>query len=132
MSKAVINFEKIITLVLLSVVQIGLFIFLHDGILEYFSEANVHDLNWGISLRYFVYAFSIGVVIHNAVFLFFVNKRYTVYIFAILCLIALLSLIQISIYPLRSIFLMICALFSLILPFEAFYVLKRRLVRKKI
>jgi hypothetical protein len=131
MSKTVINLDKIITLVLLSVVQIGLFIFLHDGLLEYFSKTNVHDLNWGISLKYFLYTLSIGVVIHNTVFLFFINQRYTIYIFAILCLIALLSLIQISIYPLRSIYLIICALFSLILPFEIYYIFKRNLVRKK-
>ncbi len=130
MSKALFSFEKIITLVLLSVVQIGLFILLHDCILEYLSKNNVYDLSWGISLRYFLYAFSIGIVIHNTVFLFFIHKRYTIYVFAILCLIMLLSLIQISIYPLRSIFLIMCALFSLILPFEVYFIFIRRLIRK--
>ena len=130
MSKPLFNFEKIITVILLSVVQIGLFILLHDSILEYLSKNNVRDLNWGISLRYFLYVFSIGIVINNIVFLFFIQKRYTTYVFAILCLIALLNLIHISIYPLRSIFLIMCVLFSLILPFEVYFIFIRRLIRK--
>lgn len=113
--------KKIAILVLLSIIQIGLLIIIHDGVLQYLYKIDVHDLSWGISLRYFLYSYSIIVLFHNVVFVLFIRKRLMIYIAAILCLIILLNFIQINIYPLRSIFLISCMLFSFIIPVEVYF-----------
>ncbi len=117
-------FRKIMELLLLTIIPIGLLLLTHDTVLE-MCDIRVRDLNWGISLRYYLYVFSIGLLIHNLIFIFLRERRYSIYIFAVICFLLILLLTQIMVHSFRSCLLIVSTLVSLVLPFETYKFLKR-------
>jgi len=111
---------KVSKVIILSAFQIGLFVLIHDYILQSVYEAmrmREADLNWGITMRYFFYVFIGVTLLYNL--LYYVNswKYWSIYVLIILFGLGLLVLSGFDV-SMRSLFVMVCVLASILLPYH--------------
>ena len=129
MNKLAIIFKKLVILVLLSMVQISMALVMHNGVLEYYPAKKIHDISWGIGVYYAFYFFIFWIIIHNFVYLFLFNKKYTIYIFAFLLLVILFLFLGISYRPYRAALLMVSTISGMLIPFEMYYFISNKIRR---